>query len=190
MLADWNRWFSDCDPIGHHLRVAHIERWIRFHSLPESKRYSEDETEIELILERHNCVLEGLAKGSEKIVLLTTGYSDCPDLHCRDEVFSTLDPHASLWRTIAMDQVDVNFQEPTYWHVFASEWQWRPRVFDPVVRLVASGVLANIMIVANDCRWLLHPYDGGMDVILDSTKRRNELKAKYGEWISATQDGL
>src|SRR5436309_2623058 len=38
MLADWDRCFPHCEPIGHHLRVAFPERWVRFHSLPESKQ--------------------------------------------------------------------------------------------------------------------------------------------------------
>jgi hypothetical protein len=46
------------------------------------------------------------------------------------------------------------------------------------------------MIVANDCRWLLHPYDGGMDVILESKDARDLLKARHPEWLSARQDGL
>jgi hypothetical protein len=190
MLANWNKWFPKCEPIAHHLRAAFIERWVRFHSLPESKRYPADEQEFAAVLGRHNRIIENLADPGEVVVLLTTGYSESSDPVRLDEAFSALDPHASPWRTVPMHQVDGDFCEPCYWHIFTSEWQWRPHTFDALVRLVADDVLANIMIVAGDCRWLLHPYDGGMDVILESTRRRDEMKSKHQDWLSPRDDGL
>lgn len=45
MLTDWDSWLPGCEPIGHHLRRAFAERWVRFHSLPGSKRYPESDAE-------------------------------------------------------------------------------------------------------------------------------------------------
>jgi hypothetical protein len=67
---------------------------------------------------------------------------------------------------------------------------WTAGTFDPLIRLIADDVVANVMIVALDCRWLLHPYDGGMDVILESRAARNELKARCPQWLSGRSDGL
>jgi len=36
---------------------------------------------------------------------------------------------------------------------------------------------------------IISPYDGGVDIIVDSTKRRNELKEKYKNWLSEREDG-
>ena len=72
-----------------------------------------------------------------------------------------------------MHELDADFNHPSYWHVFASEREWRPGIFDPLVRLIADDVVANVMIVAPDCGWLLHPYDGGMDVIAESQAERD-----------------
>ena len=83
-----------------------------------------------------------------------------------------------------------DFEEPNFWHVFASRHCWLPGGFDPIVRLVADWTLANVMIVPLDCRWLLHPYDGGMDVILDSSATRDALKASFPDWLSDHADGL
>lgn len=89
-----------------------------------------------------------------------------------------------------MHESDSDYAAPTYWHVFASEHLWTPGHFNTLVRLIADNVLANVMIVAHDCRWLVHPYDGGMDVILESSEARNELKAKHPTWLSAREDRL
>jgi hypothetical protein len=103
---------------------------------------------------------------------------------------SHLDPQATAWRSVAMHQHDEDFSEPCYWHVYASERSWRPGLFNGLVRRIADDTLANVMIVAVDCRWLLHLYDGGMDVLLESSTARDHLKARFAEWLSARPDGL
>ena len=89
-----------------------------------------------------------------------------------------------------MHQADAHFADLSYWHVFASERPWRPGALDGIIRLVADDVLMNVMIVAPDCRWLVHPYDGGMDVLAELQAARERLKAAFSGWLSARPDGL
>jgi hypothetical protein len=190
MLTGWQRWFPNCAPIAHRLRIAFADRWVRFHSLPESKRYPEDEPEYVTILERHNRILGELTRPGQRVVLLSTGYSESPEPIRSEPQWQVLDPEAVPWHSVVMDEGDANFAKPSYWHVFASEREWWPGTFDPLVRMVADSVLANVMVVSSDCRWLLHPYDGGMDVIAESPAVRDRLKANHTEWLSARADGL
>jgi hypothetical protein len=190
MLADWDRCFPNCKPIGYHLRVAFPERWVRFHSLPGSKRYPEDETEYVEMLARHNAILGELARPGAQVVLVTTGYSGSPVPSPSSPVVPAFDPSAAPWRTIAMHRVEEGFDEPRYWHLFASVREWQLGEFDPLVRLVADDAVANVLVVAPDCRWVLHPYDGGMDVIAESHEARRLLRGKYAAWLSARADGL
>jgi hypothetical protein len=89
-----------------------------------------------------------------------------------------------------MHLVETSYAEPTYWHLFASEWQWRPGAFDSLVRLVADDRVANVLVVSPDCRWVLHPYDGGMDVIAESQADQQLLRAKNAAWLSPHASGL
>jgi hypothetical protein len=50
--------------------------------------------------------------------------------------------------------------------------------------------MANVMVMSTDVRWLYHPYDGGMDVLLPSTRERDALKARHREWLSTHPGGL
>ena len=190
MLADWARYFPHCEPIGHHLRAAFPEQWVRFHSLPGSKRYPEDEAEYAEVLARHNTILGELARPGSHVTLVTTGYSGSPEPSRSYPAVVAFDPDAVPWRTIAIHRVEEGFDEPSYWHLFASAWDWRPGVFDPLVQLVAVDAVANVLVVAPDCRWVLHPYDGGMDVIAESSEARRLLREKYSAWLSARADGL
>jgi hypothetical protein len=185
MLTDWERWFPGCEPLAHHLTVVFPARWVRFHSLPESKRYPEEPAEYATVLERHNRVLGLLAARGETVALLTTGWSDTTEpVRCQPELVE-LDPQARPWRTVAMHrQPDNAFMEPTFWHVFASARQWTPGVFDPLVRLVAQEVLENLIVAALDCRWLFAPYDGGMDVLVESRAARDGLANRHPQWLA------
>jgi hypothetical protein len=181
--TDWDHWFPNCEPVSHHLPLAFPDRWVRFHSLPSSKRYSENEAELATVLERHNRVLGELARPGQTVNLLTTGWSDTSEPVRPEPELSELDPLALPWRTIAMHQGPDNFPEPSYWHVYESSHRWLPGTFDAIVRLIAIDALANVMIVAPDCRWLLHPYDGGMDVIAESSAARDRLKDRFPDWL-------
>lgn len=190
MLADWDRCFPACEPIGHHLRAAFPERWVRFHSLPGSKRYPEDEAEYAEVLARHNRVLGALVRPGEPVALLTTGGSQSPEPIRSYPALAAHDPNAVPWRSVAMHRSDGGFADPTYWHLFGSRRVWQPGGFDPLVRLVADGAVVNVLVVAEDCRWALHPYDGGMDVIAASAAERDRLRAAFSAWLSSRPSGL
>jgi hypothetical protein len=192
MLDDWPRRFPGCEPIAHQLKLTLADRWVRFHSLPGSKRYPEDESEYAELLGRHNRVLGRLTGADPDVVLLTTGSSWTPEpVRPEPDVFGPA-PGDLPWRTVPMHEQGGPFdpETPVYWHVYAKRWTWRPGVFDPLVRLAADWVVVNVMVAAPDCRWLLHPYDGGMDVIAESSAYRDLLKTEFRDWLSARPDGL
>lgn len=184
MLNKWHEAFSGCEPVTYLVTDVYPDRWVRFHSLPGSKRYPDTEAEYATVLYRHNCVLRELVDGKGQLVLLTTGYSDSPEPFRQPEL-QPLDPQGVPWRTFRRDDGVAGF-----WHVFASTWEWEPSVFDPIVLLTANDITANVMIVEPDCRWLLHPYDGGMDVLAESEAARDKLKVAHQGWLSPRPDGL
>lgn len=191
LLVDWDRCFPNCEPIGHLLRVAFPERWVRFHSLPGSKRYADNDAERAEILARHNTILAELAGPGERVVLVTTGYSELAVPSRTYPEVVAFDPGATPWCTLAMHLIEKAwFDEPCYWHLFTSVREWRSGEFDPLLRLVAADKVANVLIVDPDCRWVFHPYDGGMDVVAESSEARGSLRAKYSAWLSARADGL
>ncbi len=191
MLAEWDRRFSGCRPVGWELRSAFPDRWVRFHSLPGSVRYPENEGDVAEILKRHNVILGELTRSGEKVVLLTACYSKDPAPIRSGAELAKLDPNASPWRTIAWHGLDSDPEaEPYYWHVFASAWEWRRGVFDELIRLVAVDVVADVLIVSQDCRWLIHPYDGGMDAIVETVDARDRLATRHSPWRSPRPDGL
>jgi hypothetical protein len=190
MLNDWQQRFPNCEPIAHWLRTALPDRWVRFHSMPGSKRYPEEESEYATVLERHNRILGELTGSERNVVLLTTEYSESPQPVQLQPELRLLAPDARPWRTVPMHVLDREFDTPNYWHVFASAWEWQAGRFDPIIRLVADEVIFNVMLVSPECRWIVHPYDGGMDVIAESAVAQHRLKSAYSDWLSPRRDGM
>lgn len=56
----WERLWPGAEPLGHVLRVEYADRWVRVHSLPESKRYADSAAEYDEILRRHRTILREL----------------------------------------------------------------------------------------------------------------------------------
>lgn len=186
----WTDTYSRCPPVAHQLRDVYADRWVRFHSLPQSKRYPEDEAEYRIVLDRHNTVLDHLSGQDESLVFVTTGYSETADSIRGDAALNRRDPGAIRWRTIAKHILDRDPDYPNYWHLYMSCRIWKQGCFDSILRLVADDVIANIMIVSMTSNWVYHPYDGGADVILESQEERDMLKSQFRHWLSQRSDGM
>ncbi|WP_425457790.1 DUF3885 domain-containing protein [Catellatospora sichuanensis] len=61
------------------MRSRSPDRWVRFHSLPGSKRYPENEGEYGTVLNRHHTVLDQLGAGPVALAI-TTEWTDTAEL--------------------------------------------------------------------------------------------------------------
>ncbi len=185
--AFWQSEYPTCPAIPHLLRDALPERWVRFHSLPESRRYADNEAEYQIILHRHNAVLDYLATQDTPLLLISTEFGDTKVPTRADSPLITLDPTADCnWIFKAEPDGDEEF----YRYLFMSEWEWKPGIFDPILRLVADWTIVDTMIVCPSLNWIFHPYDGGGDFILPDRISRDELKFRFSDWLSKHPRGL
>jgi hypothetical protein len=184
----WNKELSNVWPIAHELKRVYAERWVRFHSLPESKRYAETLEERAIILERHNTVLNDLNRSDSSLYLVTSQWGDTATPEQDRDELNTLDPGAVFWKSLPLHEL-TNDDDQVFLHLSVSLWQWRKGVFDAILTLVADNRLANLMIIYVADKWVYHPYDGGADVILMSTEERDKLKEKYFRWLSNHPSG-
>lgn len=180
----WRGWFAGAEPVGHRLRDVLRGRWVRFHNLPDDKRYPENEADFATLLDRHNSVLVELTTPGQPVMLLTTEGSRSAIPAGRDAIWQTLDPDAVAWRTVEIHRVDPDFAEG-YWHVYASEHVWERGRLDPIIRLVARDVVQrhHVLLLDPGCRWAIWPYDGGMDIIMESWIARDRLRARHPDWL-------
>lgn len=155
LTKKWNtRW--QFDPLSVPVRVAYPELWVRFHTLPKSKRYPEKPTEYETILHRHNTLLSEL-KPEGKIIVLTSEWSNA-DNDSR-LMNASVDKGAHLWMTILENADEDETGTRSYRYVYASQKKWHSNVVDNILRAVADDTITGVYLAPEDLRWLYKPYD-------------------------------
>jgi hypothetical protein len=184
LAALWRERRPSGPPIGHTFRSTYADVWVRFHSLPESKRYPESEDEYAVVLERYNTVLDGLFAGTD-VFVVTMDWSYTPNGPAgyptpRQE----LHPEGVLWWTEPdLDDPDPEFH--TYTRLYADRRPWRTGCVDDLLRAVADEAVVEVFVTDTELRRIHHPYDGGADVVLATPAERDRLRDRHAAWLPA-----
>ncbi|MBM9503221.1 hypothetical protein ITX44_01495 [Streptomyces sp. KK5PA1] len=151
------------------------------HSLPESKRYAEDEGEYAIVLDRHNTVLDELFAGTDVYVIT-------PHWATEAEV-PPIQPDAGYWQSLLVED-DPDPQFRTYCHLFADRRPWQRGCIDELFREIADYKVAGLLITDTRMRRIYHPYDGGADVFLTTPQERDRTRDRHTDWLSNHLSGL
>lgn len=180
LTARWDRVWPGVEPIGWRLRQTVPERWVRFHSLPGSKRYPEGEAEMQIVLDRHHALLTALLgdRGGDLVVTVVTWP--------RWPLEFALLPGAGLWRLLVPED-DAGGSPAIVWAGAVCSDDLG--ALDPLLRQVADGRHGGVIIAPTDLAWLYHPYDGGGDVIAETRGQRVHLMSRFAEWLSTHPSG-
>lgn len=189
--AAWESNWPRCRPIGHELRATASPRWLRFRSLPESKRYADDEREYAELLSRHYALIGALRSltntlTSELLVVTAAWSTSSQDTEREPDLKQAL-PDTIPWRTILLDHADP---DPTWMHLYLTVVRGDTDVLTPLLRLVADGATADVIIGDRKATWLHHPYDGGGDVLSPSQNVQRSMRALHRDWLPANAQGL
>lgn len=186
MTRLWDLRWPGCQPLADQLRVSCAERWFRIHSLPESKRYAQTHEERTEVLLRHKAVLASLgAEEQTPVLTVTTEYSAQSDIEARLTGQDAVQPDA--WKWLAVPGSD-DADEPGWWQLYVAETPVSG--LDGLLRLVADDGCRGVMLLPTDLSWIVHPYDGGADVFVQTAADRDSLRARFTDWLSAREDGL
>jgi hypothetical protein len=188
----WTSAYPGTVPISHHFKHDYEDRWFRIHSLPESKRYADNEKEWEILLDRQNKIITDILGDCANVLLVTGDYSS-------EGNTESSSPEATRALAgivfIPLDPIDLNkLNEEDYdagqlYQLMFSEQIWQPHKFDALLKAVADDQL-RFFFISIENRCIIAPYDGGIDFILKDQETKNMYKERYKEWLSARQDGL
>jgi hypothetical protein len=189
----WTLHWPDIRPITYELRGSAHDQWVRFHSLPHSKRYAESEDEYQEILRRGQMILaelSGPGTDNDSIVVVRYAWSTSPEPDPEDVQVADLLNVGLYWTSLPIDPDQRTPDEEEQWvHLFVHKSFWRGGELDSLFLRVADDH-ERALIMPTDLGWLLAPYDGGMDVVVATTKMRDELKGSHADWLSALPSGL
>jgi len=183
----WADNFGELPPKADELKFEFGDRWVRFHSLPESKRYANSESEYEQVLFRYNSLIKELFPYQSELFVVLTEYSNRSEPEHLEYKLLEIFPETEYWCSIQTNEED---DDPIYWHFHATKTGVEDSALNKLLRLVADDEISNVMLFCNESESLFHPYDGGSDCILSSVEHRNRLEGKFSNWLSAHPEGL
>ena len=185
----WLKRWPGSRPIGHELHQRFPERWVRFHSLPESKRYADTEDEYAELLHRHHVVIDELQatrRRGDELLVVTVEWSINDQLEPRPAELEEAFP-SEPWTNVLRERDG----DDEYWtHLFIGHTASDAPAFDRLLRSVADHDTSDVIIADLALNWLYHPYNGGADVIASSNEERGRLRAAHPDWLSTHPQGL
>ncbi len=190
--GDWNRFHPDCTPIGYRLKSQAESRWLRFHSLPESKRYPETPTEEAILLDRQTRIAQEVLGENTPCWMVLESWHDLfrkPVLPFRNYHYYLLQ-HRTRRRFgfKGVGVVDVP-EDDCHFRVYATPRKWHAHAFDDLLLEIADDKL-DMFWVSRVTGAIFAPYDGGVDLILPDPAQKEELRQTYAEWLSPWDHGL
>jgi hypothetical protein len=180
----WNTHFTDQMPVCFKLRETLRERWIRFHALPDSKRYAETEDEWSILFERNNMLANhALGDGAR-----------CWLVICRPLEVSDSDEDAHLERYDFTHAFNWSYEVspgPAFdVPVNVAETIWISGQFDDLIRAVSMDLEGPVMFVSQETKAIYGPYDGGIDLILPDSNAVPPFRHEYRDWLPSDPGGL
>jgi len=185
-LAWWQSQFGEIAPRGHLLRRAFGVNWVRFHSLPDSKRYAESLDEYAELHSRHFLVASALFSAGEPLYVFRAHIGETK---LRGKARHQLAGRQFREDVAVLPTESLGQDGEDRMHVRALVSKWKPDFFEAAIRLLADWQEVGISFVSPSTKNIFCPYDGGMDVFTFSIAPE-DLRSRFARWRSARPDGL
>lgn len=186
----WRTFYPETVPISHYFKDNYSDRWFRIHSLPDSKRYAENEQELKFLLERQKQIITDLI-GDKAQVLIVTGEFNWGE---RQGFITEEEKVFADYNFIRLDNIDLfelnpeDYDEGEIYRPAFAETFWSDKNHDKLLTAIAEDKI-RAFFISIDKQTLIAPYDGGIDFILRDRETKEQYKQKYKGWLSIRMEG-
>ena len=194
----WESNYGDIPPLAHILRGELItDKWFRIHSLPDSKRYADNDDEMQIILNRQNALISDLIGSGQTYLLMFNAISENPESVRFDEIADII-----RLNSIRLDIASPEYYDSELYLVsgFVNKI-WEETSIDTYLEKVADDERVvsfdacefdfyRVSIINIKQNRVIIPYDGGVDIFLNTQCERDSFKSKYKDWLSVHERGL
>jgi hypothetical protein len=183
-----SHWFQHplCEafPMAHFMRQAFPETWLRIHSLPESKRYPEDDTERQIVFDRYSRFGSALLGESASCFIIQSRFIGFP----RSSEFMPELDWAPIHRVGDENQNEEEVED--VWDSWMAHTIWQPSAFRSLLLDIADDKEAHIAFLTETTDCIFIPYDGGADGFSFDKAFLQRLSGEFAPWLSAHPLGL
>ncbi|HEY0084431.1 MAG TPA: hypothetical protein VGB65_00830 [Allosphingosinicella sp.] len=181
---EWARYRAGCPPIAWMLRAYDAVPWLRFHALPESKRYPESKAERAIVLSRANELGERVLGPGTSTWQIETLF----------KMPAEADAMPATTRVSGAGELAGEVPDPDNpgerWEYYITESRWRAGAFDRLLIEITKVRPKRIMWFSRQNGAAFAPYDGGFDIFPSSFEDIAALKRDYADWLSPHPGGL
>ena len=179
----WSLHRRGYNPIGYELKYAGAPNWVRFHSLPTSKRYADTDEERAVLLERQNTLAAKVL--GEGPCWIAQSHWPQPSVYERDFFRAARE----LGLDHALEFLPLT-TEGGEWSVHARLTTWPASASRDLLLSIADDQAAPTIWMSDADGAVFAPYDGGVDLFLPTTKAMLDLKRAHPDWLSSHPAGL
>jgi hypothetical protein len=174
------------------MRDAEGLNWVRFHYLPESKRYAENDAETAESMRRLADVGAAVFSVDEECWIVR-----CESLHAGGSAqrIRNAAEYVALHGSQPFSSAGTydDFENDERWKIHASLSNWSFERDAPLLGAIADdladGKQTTLWFSTSSGR-VYAPYDGGLDIFAPSANWIASLKAKFQMWLSPEPNGL
>ncbi len=171
--TEWSRQYPALLPIGWLLRKDPVRPWVRFHALPESKRYADDDTERQIILYRANALGDRLLGSGTPCWIVEARTDECEGSG-----------------ELAMVSAEDDDPDSMVWRFYVRLEEWQSGRYDDRFLSIADDQPNRAIWLSRDSGSVFAPYDGGFDLFPPTWREVNALKKERHDWLSDHPAGL
>jgi len=187
----WSSSFPGCPPISYLFKWRMPDRWLRVHSLPNSKRYPESDKERGEVLRRQKLLLADVVGIAEECFFVGAAFGDLPTVAYCGAVPDLGEILTNPARRISHREVEKDDDEPVgIWDVEVGKGRLDIDRLKLILLKIADDQLSHFFVVNPKLNRIFAPYDGGVDLILEDSEQRDALRTVYSDWCSARSDRL
>jgi len=177
----WKKAFPGAAPAGFLCRSAAAERWLRIHSLPDSKRYPDSEGEKAEVLRRYNIAATEVLGDRAACLLFITRFGASR---------AWTRPTEGPLKGVQLVHVMTEGEGEDEIQIFAKEAIWQQGSFDTLLSAVAEDQTGPILFFNPKRGTAFAPYDGGADLFLETAAAVKGAMQRHQHWLSARPDRL
>lgn len=138
----WTLNYPDTVPIAHLFKHDYSDRWFRIHSLPDSKRYADNEEEWGTLISRQNEIITDML-GLDTPILIVTGEYNWGD---NKTIHTTGDERVLIpFSFVQLDNIELNkidseqYDEQDIYRSAFTETIWKTNYHNNLLREIAIG---------------------------------------------------
>jgi len=179
----WNENYGNLSPVGWNLKRDLENLHARFHALPKSKRYPDNESERQIIIERaHILFNEIIPKNNSFWLISNRPKSQVGIIDFGSEDRFTIENY-NLQKNYEWVDLEESIEDQIPWETFTRYYDELNDNYNDIFLKIADEEDWGTLFINNQSKDILAPYDGGFDLIINDNQKRSALINRYASWL-------